>query len=925
MLPKRRATAIARLATSPLGRSRVSLGRLRPLQLTVVLAIVAIALAGGAALWHEHGNREESARRAWAVRAADEVQNQYDQAAATVMGVRGLYAASGEVTEEQFARFAEAQRHGSVLDGFAFIQRVPGAARRRFERATGLRIVERAEDGAYRLARRRPVYYPVRYDSPESPSGRASLGLDVGPGDASLPPARDSGQPALTRPITLAPGPNAPLGAAISVAIYAPGAPLRTVDQRRAALVGFAGGTFHFKDLASRVVDELPSDARLEVVADDRTVVGTSQDLSAMTSETLRLGGRRWTVRVGLEPGAARAAIAGAVVGGGLLLAALVALMFGQVNRRRRDREAAQARHGALVQNGTDLITVLDAEWCVAYQSPAAKALLGHAPEALLGTPLPELLHPDDAHAVVARLLDQSRGRGESFRGECRWATAAGGWVSTETTFTNLEDHPDVGGWVLNTRDISERKTLEAELVRQALHDPLTGLANRTLFTDRAAHAFEQRGTAAAVLFCDLDDFKRVNDVLGHHAGDELLTEVAVRLRRCVRAGDTVARLGGDEFAILLEDELSVAEADLIAGRVLAAVRAPLALAGEEVEVTCSVGIATTAEADSTEELLRNADVAMYAAKAAGKGMVAHYEPEMHVVLLDRLSLAADLSPALERGEFRVYYQPLVELEGGGVVGVEALVRWEHPRRGLIAPAQFIPLAEETGQIVELGEVVLTRACHQAVRWGEEIPELASLTMNVNLSARQLTDRLLPERVERALRESGLSPERLVLEITESILMSDTAATSEALASLKALGVRLAIDDFGTGYSSLAYLERLAVDQIKVDKAFIDGIDRTDGEASLMHAILEMGRAIGVEVIAEGVERADQASFLRAAGVDMAQGYYFARPASADQIKPILIGGRLSPDAPHTAADPRKNPAAARADKRGRGPMTTRP
>ncbi|MEW6583286.1 MAG: EAL domain-containing protein, partial [Actinomycetota bacterium] len=866
--------------------------RLSALQVAVIAGIAVVSAGAATAAWLYEEQREGDARRGWADGAARDLGEQYDKVSGAVLGVRALFAASDVVTEDEFGRFAEVEQRVSGLGAFAWVPRVKAGDRARFEATAGFRITEQRADGAFLPAPTRAEYFPLRYLWPLTPRDRAARGLNVGAQDSELARARDTGTTVLGPSFRMGEGPNGPLGAAISAAVYDTGTPPPTVAARRTALAGYAGGVFTIAELGRHVESELPAGAHVELRDGDRTVYGQA-GLAGAVDRPVTLGGRRWTLRVALAPAGDRWLFVAGIGAGGVALTVLATALFALSNRRRRERDSAQARLSALVRNSTDLICVIDGDGRIAYLSPAAESLLGHGPDELLGTRLQDLLHPDDGHAVLAPLSDPARAHGDSLRVECRWRTAAGGWVSGETTLANLRDDPDVRGWVLNTRDVTERKALEAELVHQAFHDPLTGLANRALFRDRAIHLMTRRDAAAAVLFCDLDDFKSVNDALGHQAGDDLLIEVARRLRDCVRAGDTVARLGGDEFAVLLEEEISVANVDAVAWRVLEAVSAPVTIAGEELAVSCSVGIATLDEAESAEHLLRNADVAMYAAKAAGKGTVSRYQPEMHAALLDRLSLAADLSHALEREELRVHYQPLVELGTGRVVGVEALARWEHPRRGLVSPAQFIALAEESGLIVDLGETVLSQACRQARRWQDDSPGLESLTMNVNLSARQLADPRLVERVARALADSGLAPQRLVLEITESVLMSDTDGAVAALAALKELGVRVAIDDFGTGYSSLGYLERLPVDQLKVDRIFIEGIDRPDGEAPLVQAILEIGRVMGLEVTAEGVESAGQAEYLRAVGVDVAQGYYFARPVSAGQIRATLDGRPL--------------------------------
>jgi diguanylate cyclase (GGDEF)-like protein len=420
----------------------------------------------------------------------------------------------------------------------------------------------------------------------------------------------------------------------------------------------------------------------------------------------------------------------------------------------------------------------------------------------------------------------------------------------------------------------------------QAFHDSLTGLANRAAFLDRLAHAqavAERSGTAVGVLFLDVDRFKTVNDSLGHAAGDELLMGVAARLSICLRDGDTPARFGGDEFAVLLEGVSGQEEGEAVAARVLEAMREPFRVQGRQMTVSVSVGVALATSRG--EDVLRNADLAMYRAKSDGRDRHATYEPEMHAALVEGLELQADLRRAVDRGEFVVHYQPIVDLATGGILGAEALVRWEHPERGLIPPGAFIPLAEETHLIVPIGRHVLRKACEQAARWVERHGDL---TMSVNLSATQLDHPDLVADVAAALRDGGLDPARLTLEITESVLMANEGVTVERLHELKALGVQLAVDDFGTGYSSLTYLRDFPLDVLKVAKPFVDGLGGADQGVALARAIIELGEACQLDVVGEGIELSTQRQGLLELGCKLGQGFLFARPADAAAIDALL-------------------------------------
>jgi diguanylate cyclase (GGDEF)-like protein/PAS domain S-box-containing protein len=572
------------------------------------------------------------------------------------------------------------------------------------------------------------------------------------------------------------------------------------------------------------------------------------------------------------------------------LLSALAALAMGLLLRRAGAEQAAQFR--ALVHNSSDLITVVAGDGTIRYQSPSVERMLGRRAAELAGTALIDLVHPDDQHHVTAALAKLAETQTATGNLECRLQHADGSWRHSESICTNLSDDPRVGGLVLNIRDVTERTALEQQLTHQAFHDPLTGLANRALFSDRVDHALARAGRnspTAAVVFLDLDDFKTINDTLGHGAGNELLVAVADRLRGILRPADTAARLGGDEFALLLEDIPSEQEALAIAERVTLALREPFPLADHQVLVRASLGVAVAEpQHRQADELLRNADMAMYLAKANGKGRCERYEPSLRRTLVERFELIGDLRQALERGQFVVHYQPIVALTTGEITGLEALVRWLHPQRGIIPPTAFIPLAEETGLIIPIGRWVLEQACQQVRQWQQAVGR--QLSISVNLSPRQFQDPGLIDDVARALHQADLDPDSLVLEITETLLMHDTEATIAKLGKLKALGVRLAIDDFGTGYSSLSYLRRFPVDILKVDKSFIDAVAANAQDSALTQAIIKLGHTLRLQTVAEGVEAPEQASQLRTLQCELGQGYYFAQPLDADQVAALLDG-----------------------------------
>jgi diguanylate cyclase (GGDEF)-like protein/PAS domain S-box-containing protein len=555
------------------------------------------------------------------------------------------------------------------------------------------------------------------------------------------------------------------------------------------------------------------------------------------------------------------------------------------LHRRRSDE-----RFRRLVQNSSDLITIMEADWTIRYQTPSVERVLGYQPDALLGTNLAELIHLQDTERM-AQLLARTHGH-DGINGpiECQMLHADGRWLTVETISNHVDDD-ELRGYVLTSRDVTDRKALEDQLKHQAFHDSLTGLANRALCTNRVQHILERRhwnGVGCAVFFLDLDDFKTVNDSLGHAAGDELLRAVADRLRSHMRAGDTAARLGGDEFALLLEELADEREVLAAADRIISALQAPFAVQGKEVVARASVGIALPDpdRPQEADELLRNADMAMYTAKNNGKGRYEWFAPSMHAAVVERLELTADLRRAVERSELFVLYQPIIDLATGRRTGVEALVRWRHPHRGLVGPDEFIALAEETGLILPLGRLVLEHACRHGARWQQQHGR--ELTINVNLSIRQLQDPGFVNEVTEILVASQLRAHCLTLEITESLLMQDAEAAVEKLTALKRLGVRVAIDDFGTGYSSLSYLQQLPIDILKIPKPFIDGVVKTSDESALARAIIKLAKTLRLETIAEGIEQQEQWDKLRELDCDLGQGYFFSRPVESDDIDALL-------------------------------------
>ena len=548
----------------------------------------------------------------------------------------------------------------------------------------------------------------------------------------------------------------------------------------------------------------------------------------------------------------------------------------------------------SLIHNASDIIVIIDRRGVVRFHTPSLSTALGYPLDEVLDASILSVIHPGDKQVTfdrIANLTQSPAGTGTTI--SVRVQHRDGSWRSFEAEATNLLQDPHVAGIVFSARDITDRVELAAQLERQALYDPLTGLANRGLFLNRVEHAVAacERMDAArvpTVLFIDLDDFKTINDSLGHVSGDELLVAVAERLSLCLRRVDTAARLGGDEFAILIQDAADPETATSVAQRILEVLALPLSLAAVDVAVSASIGIARADGTCSAQELLRNADVAMYAAKSRGKNRFELFDSSMHQRALHRLGLKADLNQALERQELFVAYQPIVDLRTGDICGFEALLRWQHPERGLISPLDFIWFAEETGLIVPIGKFVLDQACAQARLVQAHRSDLG---VSVNVSGAQLRHPGIVDDIASALANAELPPECLTVELTESVLMHDTDATIDVLHRIKALGVRVAVDDFGTGYSSLGYLRRFPVDVLKIDRSFVMDLGHGANRSTLTRGIVNLARSLHVETVAEGIEDADQLADLRTLECNLGQGYYFARPLTAAGLQELLQSG----------------------------------
>jgi diguanylate cyclase (GGDEF)-like protein/PAS domain S-box-containing protein len=527
------------------------------------------------------------------------------------------------------------------------------------------------------------------------------------------------------------------------------------------------------------------------------------------------------------------------------------------------------------------------------YTSPHIERMLGYTPEEWKAGKLwPKRLHPDDRERVLAADERFEAGGEERFSEEYRLLAKDGSvvWVREDAVVVK-DDEGKPLYWQGIMSDVTQKKRSEERLHHLAFHDPLTGLPNRRLFEDHLGHALKltrRQGNRVAVLFLDLDQFKVVNDSLGHEVGDLLLTVVAQRLGRCLRPEDTLARFGGDEFVVLLEAVDDPAEAVRVAERITEELRRPFVLEERQLYAAASIGVSVGhARTHGPEGLLREADTAMYRAKAEGSGYEV-FDPAMHERALGRLELENDLRRAIEEDEFVVHYQPIVNLQTGELWGMEALVRWGHPERGLLNPDEFVPVAEESGLVVPMGERVLEEACRRAVEWQREFPSNPPLAMSVNLSARQLRRPDLHEAIGRVLAETGLPASSLGLDITETVYIGALEANTAALDRLRALGIRVSLDDFGSGYSSLSYLKRLPTDILKIDRSFTKGLGLEAEDTAIVQTVVDLAHILGMEVVAEGVEVEEQETLLREMGCDFGQGYHFSKPLPPEAASAFL-------------------------------------
>ncbi|MDJ0556805.1 MAG: EAL domain-containing protein [Microcoleaceae cyanobacterium MO_207.B10] len=557
----------------------------------------------------------------------------------------------------------------------------------------------------------------------------------------------------------------------------------------------------------------------------------------------------------------------------------------------------SEKRFRALIENSTDIIMILNIDGEVIYASPSANKYLYNFSENNLNRTIFKIVNASDRQLIkhtLQKLINNSLDK--EYIKELKLKNNQQNWQVFETIFTNLVFDSHIEGIVVNCHNITDRKIAEEKLLYDAFHDSLTKLPNRALFMDRLSHAFARYKRHSqehfAVIFIDLDRFKVVNDSLGHLAGDKLILEVANRLKKDMRYDDTIARMGGDEFAILLEYVKSEENSQYVAERIQKLLQLPFTINNQEVYTSASIGIAlANKDYKYPEDILRDADTALYRAKTLGKARQEVFDISMYADNLAQLKLEIDLRQALKKNELELYYQPIIDLKTGLISGFEALLRWKHPERGIVSPVDFIPISEETGLIIPIGWWTLQQACQQTYHWQQQFPHY-HLTMSVNLSGRQFSQDELVNQVQEILSLTNLDPHNLKLEITETTIMENEAIVMNILSNLKRLNVQLNIDDFGTGYSSLSRLQNFPIDTLKIDRSFVMRMDKESENLEITKAILSMASSLGIDVIAEGVETAEQLSLLRNLECKYGQGYFFSKPVDSEKATNLIAAAK---------------------------------
>ena len=825
-------------------------------------------------------------------------------------GSSGLFSVAGDVTRDQWREYVDKidlDRYYPGIQGIGFGQRI--GVRDMADHIASVRA-----EGVYNYLVKPlgtgPYYYPMVYLEPGTHRNRQALGYDVFSDPVhriAMEKARDQAVPTVTGSVVLVQEALAEdqAGFLMYYPVYQGGEIPDIRAERRMMLTGYVFSAFRMNNLIDGIVGLISPflDVRIYdsgVVGRDTLMYGSNlgsldDDFSFEMGQTISHGGREWLLQTRSTPAfdfLAADPRPPIVLGSGLAISLLLCLFVLALIRSRLIAQISAGRYRAITEGAANVTLVMDRQGVPLYASPSSRDILGFSPDIVDTLVFEELVHQDDWLAL-------QRGFGEAIRApgkqmpvvRARIRDAEGQWRDMEGTYTAMLSVPGVNGVVLSLRDLTQLKAAQSELHRLAFYDPLTGLANRQLFRDRLSHVVRRcrrSGEPAALMFLDLDGFKRINDTLGHDAGDELLQQVASWLEGCVREEDSVARLGGDEFVVLLSQISGPDAATKVAETILRRLCQRIRLNDHEVGITVSIGITMIPhDSEDTGTLMKYADLAMYRAKELGRNNYQFFTPAMNIKAARRLLQQEELATALDGDRFVLHYQPKIDLVSQRVIGVEAFLRWHHPEKGLVSAQQFINLAEETGLIIRLGELALRQACIQVQAL--ERAGFESLKMAVNLSVRQLTDSGFLDMIRQVITETGVSPERLELEMPAELLNEDPRMLRELLVSLNDLGVCLILDDFGTGSCSLVALQQLPLDVIKIDHRFIRDIPYNVSATDVASAVIALAKKLHLTVVAEGVETLQQLSFLKSAGCAQCQGNLFSYPLDEDALIGFLI------------------------------------
>ncbi|MGF2736358.1 bifunctional diguanylate cyclase/phosphodiesterase [Marinobacter sp. DUT-1] len=825
-------------------------------------------------------------------------------------GSAGLFAVAGDVSRDQWREYVDKvdiNRYYPGIQGIGYVQRI--GVREMADHIASVRE-EGVHDYLVSPLGTGPYYYPMVYLEPGTEQNLRALGYDAFSDPShrqAMERARDEARPTVTPKVVLVQEEVAEDQASFLMyyPVYQGGAIPENRAERRMMLAGYVFSAFRMNNLLDGIVGLIAPflDVRIYdngIISRDAVMYGSNlgsldNEFSFDMSQTITHGGRDWLLQTRSTPAfdyLASDPRPPIVLGSGVVISVLLLLFVLALVRSRLMAQITAGRYRAITEGAANVTLVMDRNGQPLYASPSSLDILGFEPEKVPEMGFDELVHSDDWPQLQRGFEESVKSPGKQMPViRARIRDAGGQWRDMEGTYTAMLSVPGVNGVVLSLRDLTQLKAAQSELHRLAFYDPLTGLANRQLFRDRLNHVVRRcrrSGDSAALMFLDLDGFKRINDTLGHDAGDELLRQVACWLEGCVREEDSVARLGGDEFVVLLSRISGPDAAGKVADTILRRLCQRVRLNDHEVGVTVSIGITMVPhDSEDSGTLMKYADLAMYRAKEVGRNTYQFFTPAMNIQAARRLLQQEELATALDEDRFVLHYQPKVDLNTNRVIGVEAFLRWHHPEKGLVSAQQFIGLAEETGLIVRLGEQALRQACIQVQAL--ERAGFESLKMAVNLSVRQLTDSGFLDMVRQVITETGVSPERLELEMPAELLNEDPRMLRELLVALNDLGVCLILDDFGTGSCSLVALQQLPLDVIKIDHRFIRDIPYNVSATDVASAVIALARKLHLTVVAEGVETLQQLSFLKTAGCAQCQGNLFSYPLDEDALIGFLI------------------------------------